>query len=349
MSFPVLASFPFRTLWLVFTLLSLTTSHFFFASGPLLVQLLSPFSRRASWDWINYNAYESICQQFLGKNLENTERWEKETLIISFLSDYGYEDGWIASCKGVILTIAPKARFLDISHGISSFNVRKGALVLASTLPYLPKGIHVAIIDPGVGTARRGIIMQVKRGDFLVGPDNGIFGPVIERLGGAKEGVEITNKKYMSKEICATFHGRDIFSPVAAHLFLGVKMGEFGQKIKPREMQQSPWKKPKIANDQVIGEIIDIDKFGTLRSNISPEIIEKIGLEKTNQILSEWSNNTFDAPFVDTFGEVEEGKKLLLVDSTGLLSLAINCGNAAEELNCDMGDRVIIYKHHLIY
>lgn len=269
---------------------------------------------------------------------------KKQTLIISFLSDFGDEDGWVASCKGVILTIAPEAKFIDISHSIPSFNIKRGALVLASTVPYLPIGIHIAVIDPGVGTERRGIIAKVKRGDFLVGPDNGIFGPVIERLGGATEVVEIKNRKYFREGICATFHGRDIFAPAAAFLFSGVKMIEFGPKIAPKDMERKPWKEPQFSKDQIVGEIIDIDRFGTLRSNISPKILEKMGIKKANLIKSEWSSKVFKSPFVETFGQVAKGEKLLLIDSTGFLCLAINCGSAAQNLNSQIGAKVIIYK-----
>jgi S-adenosylmethionine hydrolase len=269
---------------------------------------------------------------------------EELTMIISFLSDFGDEDGWVASCKGVILSIAPEASFVDISHSIPSFSIRKGALVLASTLPYLPIGIHLAVIDPGVGTERRGIIGKVKRGDFLVGPDNGIFGPVIERLGGPIEVVEIKNKKYFREEICATFHGRDIFAPTAAFLFLGVKMSEFGPRIDSREIERKPWKEPQVSKDLIVGEIIDIDKFGTLRSNISSKMLGEMGFKKANLIRSEWSSEALKLSFVDTFGQVPKGERLLLIDSTGFLCLAINYGNAAQNLNAQIGDKVIIYK-----
>ncbi len=265
-------------------------------------------------------------------------------LIISLLSDFGDADGWIASCKGSILAIAPEARFLDISHSIPSFDIKKGALVLAATLPYLPVGIHLAVVDPGVGSRRKGIVVKVKRGDFLVGPDNGIFLPAIERLSGIEKVVEISNKKYMKEEVCPTFHGRDIFSPVTAFLFRGTGIEEFGPKIDPKELVKKPWKEPQIGKDRIVGEIIDIDKFGTLRSNIAQRMLKSIGVEEKNLIKSDWSSKTLRTPFVNTFAQVSKGEKLLLVDSTGLLSLAINCGNAAQKLNSQIGDKVIIYK-----
>jgi len=265
-------------------------------------------------------------------------------MIISLLTDFGEEDGWVASCKGQILKIAPEARFLDISHGISSFDIKKGALVLTSTLPYLPVGIHLAIIDPGVGSKRKGVVVKVERGDYLIGPDNGICAPVIEKLGGAKKVVEIDMRKQMGERVCSTFHGRDIFSPVAAFLFLGVKMEELGPTVDPAELKPKPWKDPHFSTDRIVGEIIDIDKFGTLRSNISGDKFNHIWNSKSDLIKCKWGTRTLQVPMADTFSQVAKDQKLLLIDSTGLLSLAINCGNAAIQLNQRIGGQVIIYK-----
>lgn len=201
-------------------------------------------------------------------------------MIITFLSDFGDMDGWVASCKGQIFSIAPHAKILDVSHSIPSFDLKKGALVLASTLPFLPIGIHLAIVDPGVGGSRRGIVVKVERGDYLVGPDNKILGPAIKRLGGAVQAVEIKNKEYFRSDVCQTFYARDIFSPVAAALLLGTGIEELGPEIDTHEIQDNPWPEPKITKNRIVGEVIDIDKFGTIRSNIPPQVLQKAGISK---------------------------------------------------------------------
>ena len=265
-------------------------------------------------------------------------------MIISLLTDFGLEDGWVASCKGQILKSAPEAKFLDISHGIPSFNIKKGALVLISTLPFLPVGIHLAIVDPGVGSKRKSVVVKVDRGDYLIGPDNGICAPVIEKLGGAKKVVEIDMLKRMRESVCPTFHGRDIFAPAAAFLFLGAKMEELGPAVDPTKLKPKPWKDPHFSTDRIVGEIIDIDKFGTLRSNIWGDKFNHIGNSKSDLIKCKWGTRTLQVPVVDTFSQVAKDQKLLLIDSTGLLSLAINCGNAAVQLNQRIGDQVVVYK-----
>ncbi len=265
-------------------------------------------------------------------------------MIISLLTDFGEEDGWVASCKGQILKTAPEARFLDISHNISSFNIKKGALVLASTLPYLPVGIHLAIVDPGVGSKRKGVIVKVDRGDYLISPDNGICALVITKLGGAKKVIELDMRKRVKESVCPTFHGRDIFAPAAAFLFLGLKMEELGPAVDPTELKPKPWKDPHFSTDRIVGEIIDIDKFGTLRSNICGDKFNNMWNNKGDLIKCKWGTRILQVPMVGTFSQVAKGQKLLLVDSTGFLSLAINCGNAAIQLNQRIGDQVIVYK-----
>jgi len=265
-------------------------------------------------------------------------------LIITFLSDFGLEDEWIAVCKGVIKGIAPAAEVIDISHQIESFNLKKGALVLATALPYMPQGIHLAVVDPGVGTKRKGLIIQVERGDYLVGPDNGLLIPAAGRLGGIQKAFHITEKKYMLKPVSLTFQARDIFAPVAAYLARGLKPQEFGPEIQKKDLTLSPWNEPEVFTQKIVGEVIDIDKFGTVRSNISPDHLKRVNISLGDSVKLILKNSELSLPFLETFGRVKPGKPLFLTDSSGYLCVAVNQGSAEEEFDIGVGDRLTILK-----
>jgi S-adenosylmethionine hydrolase len=264
-------------------------------------------------------------------------------MLISFLTDFGDEDGWVAACKGQILSIAPETRFINISHHIPRFDIRKGALVLASTLPYLPVGIHIVIIDPGVGSSRKSVIVRVGRGDIMIGPDNGVLALAAERMDGVDRAIEITNAEFLPETICPTFHGRDIFSPVAAHISLGREMESFGPELGSGRLAKKPWNDPCVVSGRIMGEIIDIDKFGTLRSNIPSNLLQTEPTLKS-PVKTTWGQKNWAVPLVRTFSDVLRGRELLLIDSSGFLSLAVNCGNAAKKLGCHVGDSVVIYR-----
>lgn len=262
--------------------------------------------------------------------------------VITFLSDFGLEDGWVPQVKSVIKSINPCAKIIDISHHIPSFNVKKGAFVLAATLPFMPRGIHLAVVDPSVGTKRKAIALRVRRGDILVGPDNGLFIPAALRLGGVEEVVEVTNRSYMLPEISFTFHARDVFAPVCAYLSRGTPLENLGRKIRVDVLQPAPWGKPYVKERVLFGEIIDIDKFGTLRTNFEEEDLKKASLFDKSKLLLKIKDKEFGIPRVKTFGEVDEGKPLLLFDSSGYLSLAVNKGDASKKFLLKVGDRVTL-------
>lgn len=265
-------------------------------------------------------------------------------MVVAFLSDFGLTDEWVGVCKGVILKIFPQAQIIDISHQVPSFDVKKGAVLLANAVPYLPRGVYLAIVDPGVGTSRKAIIIQSQRGDFLVGPDNGLLIPAASRLAGIARVVEITSEKYISKQVCQTFQGRDIFAPVAAYLAKGISIEEFGPQLVPALLVRSPWGGPKFSEAEIECEIIDIDKFGTVRLNCSWPDLEKLGLTQRDEVELKWTGGQLTLPFLKTFGDVAAGEALLLIDSSDLLCLAINQGNATLRYGLKIGDKVKLNK-----
>ena len=186
--------------------------------------------------------------------------------MITLTSDFGLKDPYVAEMKGVILTINPKATLIDITHEVEKFNIRMAAFMLASAAPYFPQGtVHLAVVDPGVGTQRRAILMQTKK-SFFVGPDNGIL-----ILAAQNQGIEhvyqLTNHTFMLPKISSTFHGRDIFAPAAAHLDKGVQPSEFGPEIK--DLTKPEFASVKRANSSLIGEVMHIDGFGNIITNIN--------------------------------------------------------------------------------
>lgn len=261
--------------------------------------------------------------------------------LITFLSDFGLKDEWVGICKGVIKSIAPEAQVVDLSHLVSDYDVREGAFLLFASLPYLPAGIHLAVVDPRVGTERKGLIIEVKRGDLLVGPDNGLLIPAAKRLGGISKVATIENEKYLLTPASATFHGRDVFAPVAGYLSLGVPLEEFGPPVKRVFLAGSPWPEPKIFSDRIESEIINIDKFGNLRMNL---LSEQAGLTLRKEIKVKFGKKRHTTlPLLKTFGELETGQPLLYNDSSGVMAIGLNQGNAAEFFEMKAGDGVTVY------
>lgn len=262
---------------------------------------------------------------------------------ITFLSDFGLTDEWVAVCKGVMLDIASDASIIDISHEIPPFDLKKGALVLADALPYLPKGVHLAVVDPGVGTRRRGVAVKTADSNILVGPDNGLLSYAISALGGATSAVEIANEKYLRPTECRTFHGRDVFAPAAAHLATGAPLSGLGPSLEPATLAGPPWPEPRAEDRFVVCEVIDIDRFGTLRLNAGSKELKHLGIDPGAGSLDvAFGHQDLTLPVACTFSEVPIGKPLLLFDSSGLLCVALNQGKAAAEYDLAVGDRVTL-------
>lgn len=259
--------------------------------------------------------------------------------IITLTTDFGLKDPYVAEMKAVILEISPSVRIVDITHQIDKFNVRMGAYTLAAACPYFPKGtIHVAVIDPGVGTQRKAILVQTKKG-YFVGPDNGVL-TLAAKSDGIKHTYRIENPKFMLPEISNTFHGRDIFAPTAAHLANGVSPLEFGPDI--RRIVMAKFAKIVKRNNSLTGEVMSIDDFGNIITNLKGEDLELMGVRTVVKIKLE--NSTLKLRLCKAYSEVEVQKPLVIIGNHNFIEISINQGNAAEDLGIKAGDKVTVYR-----
>src|ERR687886_193121 len=185
--------------------------------------------------------------------------------FITFLTDFGVEDDFVGTCHGVMKRIAPDVQIIDITHGVPPRQVLQGALTLANTLPYMPPGVHLAVVDPGVGSTRRALALRDGEGRIHVGPDNGLLVPAAEKLGGIAEAHELTNPEYALESVSRTFHGRDLFSPAAAHIALGVPLAELGPPVDPDALARLDLPKPEVGQTRIRGTVLSIDRFGNMQ------------------------------------------------------------------------------------
>jgi S-adenosylmethionine hydrolase len=273
-------------------------------------------------------------------------RWPVVTVYsyMSFLTDYGLEDGFVAACHGVAARIAPAARIIDITHLVQPGDVRRGAAVLAQTVTYLPPAVHVAVVDPGVGTARRAI--AVAAGDsILVGPDNGLLSWAIAALGG-KEAVQLTNGELWLHPVSATFHGRDIFMPVAAHLAAGLQLAAAGEQISLDDLVALPAPTSRLHDGAAEGEVMSVDRFGNVQLSIPAADAGRLGIGIGTPVIVRCGRRQFTVPYLDTFAAGAPGEIVAFTDSAGLISLAINAGDAAQQLGLPPGAHVRIAQAH---
>jgi S-adenosylmethionine hydrolase len=263
--------------------------------------------------------------------------------LISLTSDFCSTEEWVGVMKGVIISINPSALIVDICHDIPPFDIGKGAFVLAAALPHLPVGVHVAVVDPGVGTRRRAVVLQAGRGDLLVGPDNGLLLPAVERLGGVEKAYSLENENLFKIPVHPTFHGRDIFAPAAAHLSLGVSPQEVGPPLGEADLVPAPWGRAKEEEGAIYAQIIDVDHFGSLRLNAYPAQVKSLGYQEGDTILLGVGEEELEATYASTFGGVEMGSILLFEDSSGVMAAGINGGSLARTTGAAPGHMVIIY------
>lgn len=262
---------------------------------------------------------------------------------VSFTSDFGLDEEWVGAVKGVILSIHPGASIVDISHGIPPFDIGKGALVLAAAVPHLPPAVHLAVVDPGVGTGRLALVLQTARGDLLVGPDNGLLVPAAKRLGGVERAFSLQNQAYFRVPVHPTFHARDVFAPAAAHLSLGMDPAELGPEVDAADLVPAPWGQAKTGEGAVYATVIDVDRFGSLRLNAFPEQLASLGLRAGEAVTLGVGEEEVEAVLAATFGEVAVGTPLLFEDSSGVLAVGVNGGSMAARARCRAGDTVIVY------
>ena len=266
----------------------------------------------------------------------------REKAFISITSDFGVQTQGVGIMEGVALSIAPEANVIHLMHGLPAFDITAAARTL-ETVCYLPVGCHVCVCDPGVGTNRKALICQVTRGDYLIGPDNGVLIPASRVLGGLVRVHEITNPKYMKHPISPIFHGRDIFMPAAAYLATGVDITEFGPTIDPSTLVAASYDEAIVKDKEIHAQIIQINRFGSLHLNILHEIWDTFDLQPGNQVtllLPRFGELTL--PVCLTFGDVPEGEVLILKDDYGRVEVAKNMGSFVEQYPVEIGEKVIL-------
>jgi S-adenosylmethionine hydrolase len=262
--------------------------------------------------------------------------------FITFLSDYGLEDEFVGVCRGVLKRFAPTVEIIDIAHGIPPQDVAAGATVLAQAVRYMPPAVHLAIVDPGVGTMRRAVVIGTATGPPLIGPDNGLLSLAADVLGGATQAFEIENEELFLEAPSRTFHGRDIFAPIAARLALGMSPEEVGPAVPVEQLLRIEIPNAKVDDDHIHARIVQIDHFGNLQLNFGRDEIEGIGVLLGDEIEVRIGGRSFKAPYTLAFSEVATGRLLLLEDSHRHLTLAVSMGNARDTLEARRGDAVIV-------
>lgn len=265
---------------------------------------------------------------------------------VVFLSDFGVKDGAVAVCKGVMWQIEPELRVVDLTHEATPYDIRLAGRLLEQTVPFYPEGtVFIAVVDPGVGSERKSIALRTKMGHFFVGPDNGVF-TAVTALEGLDAAVELKEPKYFrgTDRVSSTFHGRDIFSPVAAHLAAGVALERLGPRLD--RILLLPERSASLKDGALIGEVGYVeDPYGNVVTNIPRELVEKAGL-KIGDVLSVAIGETkIILPFKKTFGDVPEGKPLAVFHSRGLLSFSLNMGDFAQAYRVKPYQPVTIVKH----
>jgi S-adenosyl-L-methionine hydrolase (adenosine-forming) len=263
-------------------------------------------------------------------------------VFITFLTDFGLEDDFVGTCHGVIKRIAPGAEIIDVTHGIAPQSVLQGALVLANTLPFLPEGVHLAVVDPGVGSDRRALALRGSNGRLFVGPDNGLLVPAAEQGGGIEAVHEIVNKAYALEPISATFHGRDIFAPAAAHLARGIDVGELGPALEPDSLVRLELPTPEVRARRIRATCLYVDRFGNMQLNLNRAHLERFGIEPGEQVEIEHAGDRYYAFAARTFADARPGEVILYEDAYDNVALAISGGNAAQTFSVSPGDEIRI-------
>lgn len=262
--------------------------------------------------------------------------------IITFLSDYGLEGAFVGACHGVMVQVCPKARIIDVTHGIPRHDIRIGALALRDALPYLPKGVNLAVVDPEVGGERLAIAIRAMDGRYFVGPDTGMLQPALARIGGIAEAANISNTPHRLRPTSATFHGRDIFSPVTARLALGDSLEDVGELIDPSSLVQYELPKPLVTDDTVLARVLTVDRFGNAVLNLERDDLGKVSLRPNTKVELTCNGNSSMVRFTQTFADVPLGDGLLYVDAQGMLALAVNQGSAASTFGLELDTEISI-------
>ena len=262
-------------------------------------------------------------------------------MFITFLSDFGLKDDFVGTCHGVIKRIAPEAQIIDITHGIPPTSILEGALVLANTIEFMPVGIHLAIVDPGVGGPRRALALRDVEGRVYVGPDNGLLLPAAERAG-IEAAHELANPAYALESISRTFHGRDLFAPAAAHLANGVPFEQLGPPVDPEVLVRLDLPKPAIDAHGIRATLLYVDSFGNIALNLDRDDVEALGIVSGTRVELDLAGKQYYAVMARTFADARPGDVILYEDSYKNMSIAISRGSAARMLHASPGQQIRI-------
>jgi S-adenosylmethionine hydrolase len=262
-------------------------------------------------------------------------------VFITFLSDFGLKDDFVGTCHGVMKGIAPDAQIIDLTHGIPPQAVLQGSLVLANTIGFMPVGVHLAIVDPGVGGPRRPLALRDAEGRLYVGPDNGLLLPAASKAG-IVAAHELANPGYALEAISRTFHGRDLFSPAAAHLARGVALEELGPPVDPEGLVRLDLPAPVLGEGSAVATLLYVDSFGNIALNLTRDDVERIGIVSGTRVELELAGERYYAIAARTFADARPGDVILYEDSYRNMSVAISRGSAARMLHASPGQKIRI-------
>jgi S-adenosyl-L-methionine hydrolase (adenosine-forming) len=269
---------------------------------------------------------------------------QKYLPTIVFMTDFGVVDDSVAICRGVMYSVFPEVRIVDLTHQVTPFSILDGARFLYGATPYYPAGtVFVVVVDPGVGSARKAVVVKSRREQYFVLPDNGLI-TLMEQRDGIEAAREITNRNWMiGAALSSTFHGRDIFSPVGAHLAKGADWTQVGSEVKVSDLVRLKVSAPRLDESGLTGEVIATDgPFGNLVTNIDGEEFLKLGYARGQSVAVDVGGQKMTIPFVKTFSDVEEGKPLLYIDSRGRLGLAVNQRSFAQTYGVKPPVKIVI-------
>jgi S-adenosylmethionine hydrolase len=263
---------------------------------------------------------------------------------ITLLTDYGLADGFAAACHGVISRLAPEVQVLDITHLVPPQDIRRGAAVLAQTVPYLPTpAVHVGVVDPGVGTPRRAIALQTASGSVCLGPDNGLLLWAVDELGGVTRAVEVVNPEVALHPVSRTFHGRDVFTPAAARLATGLHLDELGPAVASASLVRMPTPVLDVRDGRVKCEVLTVDQFGNVQTSARLDDLAAAGVEVGSSLSVEPGGVARAVLLGATFAEVPPGEMVALEDSAGRIALTVNRGSAAHRLGLRPGAVIVLH------
>ncbi len=263
--------------------------------------------------------------------------------VVTFLSDYGLSDEFVGVVHGVIARAAPEARVIDLTHGIRRHDVVAGALALRAALPFTPPGVHLAVVDPGVGGERRAAAVRCAEEDrILVGPDNGLLALALARFGGGIEAAEISRSPWRLEPVAATFHGRDVFAPVAARLAAGAPFAEAGDPLDPDELVALDIPAPRIEGGAIVATVLAVDRFGNAVLNVGHDDLAGSGLRLGRAATLIVAGQAVPAQYARAFADVPAGTPLVYEDAARTLAVAVNRGSAADDLGLAPGSELRI-------